>query len=229
MKKIGIIFALKEELDETKKLFNNVVKHKIYELTIYECRYKNVTCYLVESGMGKVNAARTTQVLIDNMNVDYILNVGVAGSVSKNINKCDIVVADRLVQHDFDLRPLNFEKGLIPNVGKYINCDKELIKIAKNIKMNTNVVIGTISSGDIFITDEQMGSKINNKFSALCVEMEGAAIAQVCSLCKVPFLVIRAISDSPYEKDNNITFEEFLSISSDMVSKFIIQFLDKIL
>lgn len=229
MKKIGIIFALKEELDETKKLFNNVVEHKLYELTIYECRYKNVTCYLVESGMGKVNAARTTQVLIDNMNVDYILNVGVAGSVSKNINKCDIVVADRLVQHDFDLRPLNFEKGLIPNVGKYINCDKELIKIAKNIKMNTNVVIGTISSGDIFITDEQMGSKINNKFSALCVEMEGAALAQVCSLCKVPFLVIRAISDSPYEKDNNITFEEFLSISSHMVSKFIIQFLDKIL
>lgn len=229
MKKIGIIFALKEELDETKKLFNNVVEHKLYELTIYECRYKNVTCYLVESGMGKVNAARTTQVLIDNMNVDYILNVGVAGSVSKNINKCDIVVADRLVQHDFDLRPLNFEKGLIPNVGKYINCDKELIKIAKTIKMDTNVVVGTISSGDIFITDEQMGSKINNKFNALCVEMEGAAIAQVCSLCKVPFLVIRAISDSPYEKDNNITFEEFLSISSDMVSKFIIQFLDKIL
>ena len=229
MKKIGIIFALKEELDETKKLFNNVVKHKIYELIIYECRYKNVICYLVESGMGKVNAARTTQVLIDNMNVDYILNVGVAGSVSKNINKCDIVVADKLVQHDFDLRPLNFEKGLIPNVGKYINCDKELIKIAKNIKMNTNVVVGTISSGDIFITDEQMGSKINNKFNALCVEMEGAALAQVCSLCKVPFLVIRAISDSPYEKDNNITFEEFLSISSDMVSKFIIQFLNKIL
>ena len=86
MKKIGIIFALKEEFDETKKLFNNVVEHKLYELTIYECVYKSVTCYLVESGMGKVNAARTTQVLIDNMNVDYILNVGVAGSVSKNIN-----------------------------------------------------------------------------------------------------------------------------------------------
>ena len=117
MKKIGIIFALKEELDETKKLFNKIIEHKLYELIIYECRYESVICYLVESGMGKVNAARTTQVLIDNMKVDYILNVGVAGSVSKNINKCDIVVADMLVQHDFDLRPLNFEKGLIPNVG----------------------------------------------------------------------------------------------------------------
>lgn len=227
MKKIGIIFALKEELDETKKLFNKIIEHKLYELIIYECRYESVICYLVESGMGKVNAARTTQVLIDNMKVDYILNVGVAGSVSRSINKCDIVVADNLVQHDYDLTPLNFEKGLIPNVGKYINCDKKLIEIARTIKMDTKVVIGTISSGDIFITEEKMGSKINNKFNALCVEMEGAAIAQVCFLCNIPFLVIRAISDSPYEKDNNITFEEFLKISSDMVSKFIIQFLDK--
>ena len=197
MKKIGIIFALKEELDETKKLFNKIIEHKLYELIIYECRYESVICYLVESGMGKVNAARTTQVLIDNMKVDYILNVGVAGSVSRSIN------------------------------GKYINCDKKLIEIARKIKMDANVVIGTISSGDIFITEEKMGSKINNKFNALCVEMEGAAIAQVCFLCNIPFLVIRAISDSPYEKDNNITFEEFLKISSDMVSKFIIQFLNK--
>ena len=109
--------VIKSKSPELSYYFINVVENKLYELTIYECRYKSVTCYLVESGMGKVNAARTTQVLIDNMNVDYILNVGVAGSVSKNINKCDIVVADMLVQHDFDLRPLNFEKGLIPNVG----------------------------------------------------------------------------------------------------------------
>ena len=227
MKKVGIIFAMQEELEETKKIFDNLKVHTLYDLKIYECKKENVICFLVESGIGKVNAARSTQILIDNMKVDYILNVGVAGSVSKNINKCDIVVADDLVQHDFDLTPLNFEKGLIPNVGKYINCDKKLIEIARKIKMDTNVVIGTISSGDIFITEEKMGTKINNKFNALCVEMEGAAIAQVCFLCNIPFLVIRAISDSPYEKDNNITFEEFLKISSDMVSKFIIQFLDK--
>ena len=62
MKKIGIIFALKEELDETKKNYNKIVEHKLYELVIYECRYENIICYLVESGMGKVNAARTTQI-----------------------------------------------------------------------------------------------------------------------------------------------------------------------
>ena len=229
MKKIGIIFALKEELEATKKLFENIVVHSIYELKIYECNNQNVICFLVESGMGKVNAARSTQVLIDSMKVDYILNVGVAGSVSKGINKCDIVVVDKLVQHDFDLRPLGYEKGEIHNVGKYVECDKELVEIAKTIKIDTKINIGVISSGDIFITDEKMGAKINKNFEALCVEMEGAAIAQVCYLCKKPFLVIRAISDSPYEENNNITFEEFLKISSDMVSKFISQFIAKII
>ena len=228
MKKIGIIFAMKEELDETKNIFKNIIEHFIYDLKIYECKYNNIICFLVESGIGKVNAARSTQILIDKMNVDYVINVGVAGSVSKDINKCDIVVGNKLIQHDFDITLFNHEKGFIPNVGQYIDCDKELVKIAKNIKMENKVFVGIISSGDIFISDEQMGAKINKKYNALCVEMEGAAIAQVCYLCKIPFLVIRSISDSPYEKDNHITHDEFLKISSNMVSKFIEQFLEKI-
>ena len=228
MKKIGIIFAMKEELEETKKLFSEIQEHTIYDLIIYECKLDNAICFLVESGIGKVNAARSTQILIDNMNVDYVLNVGVAGSVSRNINKCDIVVGDKLVQHDFDITLFNHEKGFIPNVGTYIPCDKQLIDIAKTIEMDTKVTVGVISSGDIFISNEQMGAKINNKFNALCVEMEGASVAQVCYLCNVPFLVIRAISDSPYEKDNHLTFEEFLKISSDMVSKFVYEFLEKL-
>lgn len=228
MKKIGIIFALKEELEETKKLFDNVKTHSIYNLEIYECKNDRVTCYLVESGMGKVNAGRSAQILIDKMDVEYILNVGVAGSISKEVNKCDVVVGNKLVQHDYDAIMLGFEKGELPGIGKYIDCDQKLVKIAKEITIDSNVVIGTIASGDIFVTEEKMGAKINKKFGALCVEMEGAAIAQVCYLCNIPFLVIRAISDSPYDKDNHITFEELLEVSSNMVAKFIEQFLKKI-
>lgn len=228
MKKIGIIFAMREELDETKKMFTDIKEHLIYELKIYECKSDTSICYLVESGIGKVNATRTTQILIDKMNVDYILNVGVAGSVSKEVNKCDIVIADKLVQHDFELTIYNYEKGEIPNIGKYIDCDEYLIDIAKKVKIDSNVHIGVIASGDIFISDENMGAKINKKFDALCVEMEGAAIAQVCRLCRIPFLVIRAISDSPYEEDNHLTFDEFLKISSNMAAKFIKDFLLKI-
>ena len=228
MKKIGIIFALNEELEETKKIFDDIKVHSVYNLKIYECKNDKVVCFLVESGMGKVNASRTTQILIDKMNVDYILNVGVAGSISRKINKCDIVIADKLVQHDFDFTLFNYEKGEIPGIGRFIDCDKKLVEIAKTINIDTNVVVGTVSSGDIFISDEKMGAKINKKFDALCVEMEGAAIAQVCYLCKIPFLVVRAISDSPYEKDNHITFEEFLKISSNMAANFIKQYLYKL-
>ena len=228
MKKVGIIFAMREELEETKKIFKAIQEHSIYDLKIYECRLDNVICYLVESGIGKVNAARSTQILIDSMNVDYVLNVGVAGSVSRDINKCDIVVGDKLVQHDFDFTLFTHEKGLIPNIGTYIPCDSTLVEIAKTIQMDTKVTIGVIASGDIFISDEKMGAKIHNKFNALCVEMEGASVAQVCHLCNVPFLVVRAISDSPYEQDNHLTFEEFLKISSAMVSKFVYEFLEKL-
>ena len=227
-KKIGIIFALNEELEETKKIFDNVKIHSLYNLKIYECKNEKVDCFLVESGIGKVNAARTAQIIIDKMTVDYVLNVGVAGSISREIKKCDIVIADKLVQHDFDFTLFNYEKGEIPNVGRYINGDKELVKLARKINIETNLTVGTISSGDIFISDQKMGEKINKKFNALCVEMEGAAIAQVCYLSQIPFLVVRAISDSPYDKDNHITFEEFLKISSSMAAKFVEQLIKKI-
>lgn len=227
MKKIGIVFAMKEELEEIKKHLKLIIEHKIFDLTIYECELNDNKCFLIQSGVGKVNAARATQVLISSMKPDILLNVGVAGSVSRDVGKCDIVVAKNLVQHDYDLTSFNREKGYIPNVGKYIECDKNLLAIAKDIKLDKKVVFGTIASGDIFVDQELMGRKINEKFNALCVEMEGAAIAQVSYLCNVPFLVIRSISDSPYEENNNIVFDEFLKISSETVANFVLQFLTK--
>ena len=226
MKKIGIIFAMKEELDETLIKLKKVKEHTLYNLNIIECIHNNNTCYLVESGIGKVNAARTTQILISELHVDLILNVGVAGSVSKDIKKCDIVLADKLVQHDFDLTSFNHEKGFIPGLGKFIECDNYLLEKAKSIKLDKNIKVGTIASGDIFVSDEIMARKVNFKFNALCVEMEGSAIAQVCKLCSIPFLVLRGISDSPYEENNNITFDEYLKESSRVISSFVIELLN---
>ena len=228
MKKIGIIFAMKEELEETKKLFNSTETHSIYDLEIYECKNENTICFLVESGIGKVNAARSTQLLIDKMGVDYILNVGVAGAVSNQLHRFDIVIGNKLVQHDFDLTLFNHEKGFIPGATRFFECDADLVKIAESIEVDVNTTTGVIASGDIFISDKKMGEKINKKFNALCVEMEGAAIAQVCYLCKVPFLVVRAISDSPSEEDNHIAFDEFLKVSSNTAAKFIYNFLAKV-
>ena len=226
MKTIGIIFAMKEELEETKKQLKLSKKHQIYNLIIYECIYNNNKCFLVESGIGKVNAARTTQILISELHVDIILNVGVAGSISKDIQKCDIVVASKLAQHDFDITVFNHEKGYIPQIGKYIEADETLLN--KVIKINKDIKVGVIASGDIFVSDEIMARKISFKFKALCVEMEGAAIAEVCYLCKIPFLVLKSISDSPSEENNNLTHEEYLEKSSKTISNLLIQLLNNI-
>ena len=219
---IGIIFAMKEELDEFLKLVNNIVEKRIFDLIFYECTLDNKKLVLVESGVGKVNAARTTQVLIDKMNVEYIFNIGVAGSVSSDVNVLDIVIGNKMVQHDFDITAFDHEKGYIPNIGVYISSDDYLLNLAENIDSSTNIHKGVIASGDIFVTKPEMSRKIFTKFNALAVEMEGASIAQVCYLCNIPYLVIRSISDSPNSNDNNkLTYEEFLEKSSKLVSSYL--------
>ena len=227
MKRIGIIFAMKEELDALLKVIGDVKKRKIYDLTFFKCNYLDKELVLVESGVGKVNAARCCQMLIDKMKVDFVFNIGVAGAVNKDVNVLDIVIGEKMVQHDFDITAFQHEKGFIPNVGVYIPGDEELIKIAQNIKTESNLHTGVIASGDIFCSEEAMGKKIAHKFNALCVEMEGASIAQVCFLCKVPFLVIRSISDSLEKENNQLTYEEFLEISSERVALFLKEVIQK--
>lgn len=224
--KIGLIFAEDEELDsvKSKMIINNEIS--IYNLKIYECNYKSSSCYLVKCGVGKVNAARTTQILISNFNVDCIINMGVAGSISKDINKCDVVIASKLVQYDFDLTRFGREKGFVPNTGKYFESDIKLLDVAKKIKCDENIFVGIIASGDAFVSSLDIGKMINKEFNALCVEMEGASIAQVCCLANIPFLVIRSISDSLYDKDNHSSFEEFLVKSSIVGSKILFELLD---
>lgn len=225
MNKIGIIFAMKEELDALKEYLEITNEYKIFELNFYEGIINNIKCILVESGVGKVNAARTTQILIDNMDVDCIFNIGVAGGLDQNLNILDVVIADKLVQHDFDITAFNHEKGYIPNVGKYINCDEYLLNIATKVNPDNTIKIGTIASGDIFCTDINMSTKINKKFNALAVEMEGASIAQVCFLNHIPFLVIRSISDIP-GKNNTMVYEEFLTESSKKVASIMKKILE---
>lgn len=219
MEKVGIIFAMEEELLALKEYLVLDKEYDIFNLKFYEGKINGIDCVLVESGIGKVNAARTTQILIDNIKVDYIFNIGVAGGIDSSLKVGDIVLGEKLVQHDFDITAFNHAKGFIPGVGESVSTDEYLLQVSKKVfeeeKINHNV--GVIASGDIFCTETWMSEKINKKFNALCVEMEGASIAQVCYLSHVPFLVIRSISDVP-NNDNVVTYEEFLSSSCKVVA-----------
>ena len=224
----GIIAAMQEEMQEIKEIMKNIEEVKINELNFFKGNINNHQVVLVESGVGKVNAARTTQILIDKFKPKAIINVGSAGSGNDELDIGDIVIGKRLVQHDFDITAFGHEKGYISNVGQYVESDSKLIKKMENIiseiaNEDFKIKLGTIASGDIFCTKLEMREKIHSKFSADAIEMEGAAIAQVCKLDNIPFIVIRSISDKPNGK-NEITFEEYLKIASIRCKKIIEKF-----
>ena len=220
MKTIGIIFAMQEELIELKKYLHINDEKKIYDLIFYEATLNNQNIILTESGIGKTNAARTTQILIDYYKPEAIFNIGVAGGIAKNLKVGDIIISTSLVQHDFDITAFNHPKGYIPNIGNNIPIDNNLLNTTKTILDTNNISYkeGLIASGDIFCTKESMATKINTQFNALCVEMEGASIAQTAYLSKTPCLVIRSISDCP-NNNNKVTYEEFLETSSNKVAQ----------
>lgn len=231
MKIYGIITAMQEEKQEIENIMENIEKIEIYNLSFIKGEINNSKVVLVESGVGKVNAARTTQILIDNFNIEAVINVGSAGAANNKLNIGDIVIGKSLVQHDFDITAFGHPKGYISNAGQYFNSDNQLIEqmkkaIKKLDNIDFNILIGRIASGDIFCTDMNMKEKIRNKFEADAIEMEGAAIAQVCQLDNIPFIVVRGISDSP-NGNNNITFEKYLEKASQRCAQIIEKFFEK--
>lgn len=230
MKKYGILAAMQEEMQEIENIMTEKENQKIYELNFIIGKINSTEVVLVEAGIGKANASRTTQILIDNFEIDAIINVGTAGSANDELEIGDIVIGEKVVQHDFDITAFGHPKGFISNVGQYIESDSTLIEKMKQTisKMNDNefkIKIGTIASGDIFCTELKMKEKIRTKFNADAIEMEGAAIAQVCKLDNVPFIIIRSISDKP-DGNNNITFDQFLEKASKRCAKIIKEFLE---
>ena len=219
---IGIIVAEEKELITIKEIMTNIEKIKIYEKIFYKGEIENKEVIVVKSNVGKVNSSRVCQILIDKFNPSLIINVGTAGSVDNRLEIGDVVVADRLYQHDFDTTPFGRKKGEIENIGEYIKTDDNLLELFNGL----DVVIGSIASGDKFIVDIQEKNNIRNTFNALCIEMEGASIAQVCYLCKVPFLVIRSITDK-LDGSSKIDFETFLELSSKKAVNILKEILKK--
>lgn len=231
MKNIGVIAAMQEEMKEIKNIMNNIEEKNVYDLKIFLGRIGDKKIILTECGIGKVNAARVTQILIDKFEIDTIINVGSAGALNPKLQIGDIVIGEKILQHDFDITAFGHPKGYISNVGLEIESDKSLIdKMKKAIQTvslsDEKIEIGVIASGDIFCTEIKMKEKIRKKFNADAVEMEGAAIAQVCMLCNIPFIIIRGISDTP-NGNNNITFDKYLDKASKMCALILKEFLAK--
>lgn len=221
MANLGIIVAEDEEFFAIENIVKNISIKIIYDLEFLTGVINKSNIILVKSGVGKVNASRTTQILIDKFDVDYVLNVGSAGGVNESFNIGDIIIGTKVVQHDFDVSAFGREKGMVPDVGRFFCSDEVLVNRLISFSDSSLVLrSGIVASGDRFITDINVKDFICNEFGADCIEMEGAAVAQVCFLCRKPFVIIKSISDKP-NGSNNIDFDKFLRVASLNCAKII--------
>ena len=200
---IGLISALEEEL----LLFKNQAKItevvnqaglKFHFGTLAEQKIVLLRC-----GVGKVNAAVATQLLIDRFGVDAVVFSGLAGALVPHLKRGDIVVSNYVVQHDIDLTAFGRRHGEIPDMTRLFEADPKLVRLASDAweeksideESPSQLVVGTIATGDSFVSDKERIKWLQREFGAVAAEMEGGAVGQVCSMSRVPFVIIRVISD----------------------------------
>jgi len=236
--KIAIMGAMVEEVDpflevsEHEPLLKYFKKHSDvhYAGNLYhEASYKEIDIVLSYSKIGKVNAALTAATMIEHFGCDMLLFTGVAGAVAPDLEIGDLVVATQLCQHDLDITAFGHPHGYVPEGKVYIEPSRELIRIAKTVADEKGITLkkGIIATGDQFIADDKRKAWIATTFDADAIEMEGAAVAQVCDALDVPFFVLRAISDTA-NMDATFDFDEFLKHSSQVSSSFIVAMLEKL-
>lgn len=200
MKRIGIIGAMEIEVNQLKKNMAVTSVKKIAGMEFCEGTYGKTEIVIVRSGIGKVNAAVCTQILVDCYQVSAVINTGIAGGLYNDINIGDIVVATEALQYDMDATGFGYEKGVIPQMPVSVfESDKVLrekaVQLCRKVNPDICVYEGRVISGDCFVSENEKKKELWENFKGYCTEMEGAAIAQTAYLNQIPYLVIRAISD----------------------------------
>ena len=197
---IGIIGAMEDEVAQLKK--NKEIEETTEVASLSFCRGKlsGKEVVVVRSGIGKVNAAICTQILVDQFHVDVIINTGIAGSLDAEIDIGDIVISTDAVEHDMDASIFGDPIGQIPQMDTFsFPADESLVKLAKEVNEKANpdvhTWIGRVVSGDQFVSSGEKKEQLIRVFDAKCTEMEGAAIAHAAYLNKISCVIIRAISD----------------------------------
>ncbi|AVM24741.1 5'-methylthioadenosine/S-adenosylhomocysteine nucleosidase [Bacillus pumilus] len=228
--KIAVIGAMEEEVTILRDQLKNATQESIAGCEFTTGVYEDKEVILLKSGIGKVNAAVSTTLLLDRFQPDYVINTGSAGGFHHSLNVGDIVISTDVRHHDVDVTVFNYEYGQVPGLPAAFVSDDKLVKLAEESALEINhiqVAKGTIATGDSFMNDPDRVAFVREKFPELyAVEMEAAAVAQVCQLFETPFVVVRALSDIA-GKESNVSFDQFLEQaaihSTDLVLRMIKQ------
>ena len=223
---IGIIGAMDIEVNGIVTAMSNVSEKIISGVKYYKGTLNNKDIVVAKCGIGKVFAAICTQTMILEFAPSVIINTGVAGSLSKDLNVLDVAIASKVVQHDMDTSAIGDPKGLISGINViYFDACENIVNILQKSAalIGCNTKIGIIASGDKFISQNSDKNAIKTEFSAIACEMEGASVGHVCFVNNVPFGIIRAISDGEGAEMDYITFANIAAENSVKITKKFIE------
>ncbi|MDC7233785.1 MAG: 5'-methylthioadenosine/adenosylhomocysteine nucleosidase [Spirochaetales bacterium] len=229
---VGIIAAMEEEAAGLIARMENRSEEIRGSFTYHLGILDGKSVCLLQCGIGKVNAAVGTALMLNEWTPSYILNTGSAGGFNPELTIGDIVLSDEVLHHDADAVVFGYAPGQVPGMPHAYKGDRALLDCAAALRCedsSVRLIRGTIASGDSFISREEQIQRIQTEFPGVdAAEMEAAAVAQSCHLFKTPFLIIRSISDVVGDEDNHMSFDEFLPVAArnsvDIVGKIIKSF-----
>ncbi|MBM7541707.1 5'-methylthioadenosine/S-adenosylhomocysteine nucleosidase [Amphibacillus cookii] len=225
---IGIIGAMDQEIALLKNEMDIHSEQVIANCLFIKGRLKSKDIVLLKSGIGKVNAAMATTILVERFQPDLIINTGSAGGLDPELDVGDIVIGEQVVHHDVDVTAFDYKYGQVPSMPEHYTADLNLILAVEKANKKLSKVKskrGLIATGDSFMQDPERVAYVQRQIpNIIAVEMEAVAIGQVCYQYDLPFVVIRALSDIA-GKESAISFDEFLDQAATHAAKLIMEVL----
>jgi len=229
MTKLAIMGAMEEEIEPLLAHFKDVNVVEFANNKYYEVNYNGLDIVIAYSKIGKVFASLTATTMIEKFGCDTLLFSGVAGAINPELKIGDLIIADKLCQHDLDITAFGHPNGYVPGGSVYVETSDSLRTIAKAVAAQNDlkVIEGTIATGDQFVHSVERKNFIESTFKADALEMEGGSVAVVCDALDVPFFILRAISDTA-DGGADIDFDEFLKSSAVNSANYLIKIVDKL-
>ena len=222
--------AMEEEIEPLLSYFDKINVVEFANNKYYEVNYKGLDIVIAYSKIGKVHASLTAATMIEKFSCDTLLFSGVAGAVNPSLKIGDLIIADKLCQHDLDITAFGHPNGFVPGGKVFVETTKSLRETAKKVASENNlkVIEGTIATGDQFVHSNERKDFIQSTFNADALEMEGASVAVVCDALNVPFFILRAISDTA-DMDAGFDFDEFLKSSAKNSADYLIKIVNELI
>ncbi|AXX87745.1 5'-methylthioadenosine/adenosylhomocysteine nucleosidase [Malaciobacter marinus] len=229
MNKLAIMGAMQEEIEPLLANFEDIKVTEYADNKYYEVSLDGLDIVIAHSKIGKVFASLTATTMIEKFSCDTLLFSGVAGAVNNQLKIGDLIIADKLCQHDLDITAFGHPHGFVPGGKVFVETSQELRNVAKEVaeENSLKVIEGTIATGDQFVHSNERKDFIQNTFKADALEMEGASVAVICDSLNIPFFILRSISDSA-DMEANFDFDEFLKSSAQISADYILKIAKKL-